>query len=116
MPTFKQMVRVASLDIDPTYLEMPEYYKFYNSYNKVISSTCVVSIPEDARNMSVEECITHREHQLAKPITKEKFDEMFNKHLSFIRAIQNNDIEQQPSPQGWEEIENNSRYNPTEYN
>ncbi len=88
MPIFKHMVRAAGPDSNPTYLEMPEHYQFYNSYCKVVDSNTILSLDINGRDLIVETSVTPREQQLAKPIEKEMFDRIFRKHIDFVEQIQ----------------------------
>lgn len=97
-PIYKHYVRAAGPDTDPTFLEMPEYYQFYNSYNRVVDSNTVLSLTIDGRDLIVESSITPREQELAKPIKKEQFERIFRKHIDFVEQIQNPRTEEEPQP------------------
>lgn len=83
------MVRAASPESSKVFLEMPEYYKFGETWNKVVSGNCVVSVLKDARNLVIEDSITKTEQTKAVEITEEEFNSMFNKHFEFLNKIKN---------------------------
>ena len=108
----KVYVRAIGHDLAPnTFFQMPRYYKFYNSYNKVINSNTILSIDGNGKNYTIETCVSKMEQTHYQEITEVQFNAMFNQHLSFLDKIsKGEDISDEPEREGWEEIDAISRY------
>ena len=104
-------VRAIGHDLAPnTFFQMPRYYRFLDSYNKVINNHTIVSIMEDTRQLVIEDSVTKREQSIAVEIPEEVFQRKFNEHLAFLNKVQNNEVEDEDYREGWEEIDAISRY------
>ncbi|MBO5803558.1 MAG: hypothetical protein J6R25_00555 [Bacteroidales bacterium] len=98
-----------------TYLQMPRFYKFCDSYNKVLSSNQILSINNKGMNCNIEECVSRIEQTQAEEITEAQFNAKFQEHLSFLMRLEKGEnISDQDDREGWDEIDAESRYSTNE--
>lgn len=98
-----------------TYFQMPRFYKFYDSYNKVLSSNQILSINNKGMNCNIEESVSRIEQTQAEEITEAQFNAKFQEHLSFLMRVEKGEnISDQDDREGWDEIDAKSRYSTNE--
>ena len=116
MSNNKVYVKAQGANIAPnTFFLMPRYYKYYNSYNKVVNNHTIVSVLDDTRQLVIEDCVTKMEQSQAREITQQEFEQKFNEHLAFLTKVQNNEVEDEEEyREGWEDIDAHCRYSTNE--
>jgi hypothetical protein len=83
----KMLVRKATTNGENIYLEVPQYFKSFQTYNKVIDSETIISLyGMDGKGMFVENSISETEYRKLTPIDESQFNEIYQKHLNIVQS------------------------------